>query len=85
MALPRLIAVAERGWVPEQDWMLVDTRERRLQRLSEVWNEFSNRLGQRELLRLYAFSTYNTHGRQVPYASGPTGLSEDWLEFVRLY
>ena len=49
MALPRIISLAERAWVPEQDWMGIENRAERLEALAIVWNEFANRLGQREL------------------------------------
>jgi len=52
MALPRLISLAERAWVPEEEWMEIESREERLDALSHAWNEFANRLGQRELPRL---------------------------------
>ena len=52
MALPRIIVLAERAWVPEQDWMNLPRRSDRTEALDVAWNEFSNRLGQRELHRL---------------------------------
>jgi len=52
MALPRIISLAERAWVPEQDWMGIENRNDRLEALAIAWNEFANRLGQRELPRL---------------------------------
>lgn len=52
MALPRILALAERAWVPEQEWMKYDDRKERIDALKRAWNEFSNRLGQRELPRL---------------------------------
>ncbi len=52
MALPRIISLAERAWVPTQDWMDIEKRADRLEALATEWNEFANRLGQRELPRL---------------------------------
>lgn len=52
MALPRMISLAERAWVPHQEWMDIEDRSKRLEALGNVWNEFANRLGQRELPRL---------------------------------
>ena len=49
MALPRIISLAERAWNPEQQWMEIEDRRERLQAKSQEWNEFANRLGQREL------------------------------------
>ena len=52
MAIPRIISLAERSWVPYQEWMDIQDRAERLTMLEEAWNEFANRLGQRELRRL---------------------------------
>lgn len=52
MAFPRLLALAERAWVPEPAWSLIDDRAQREPALLDAWNEFANRLGQRELPRL---------------------------------
>ena len=52
MALPRIISLAERAWVPEQAWMEIENRDDRLEARAIAWNEFANRLGQRELPRL---------------------------------
>lgn len=52
LALPRLIALAERAWAPDPGWQdLADPRERTEAALRD-WNEFANRLGQRVLPRL---------------------------------
>lgn len=52
LALPRLIALAERAWAPDPGWQqLADPRQRAACALRD-WNEFANRLGQRELPRL---------------------------------
>jgi len=52
MALPRIISLAERAWVPEQPWMNIENRSDRIEVRAVAWNEFANRLGQRELPRL---------------------------------
>lgn len=52
MAFPRLLALAERAWSPEPAWTLIDDRARREEALRAAWNEFANRLGQRELPRM---------------------------------
>lgn len=44
-ALPRLIGLAERAWSRDPGWDRPDD-------LARDWNEFANRLGQRELVRL---------------------------------
>jgi hexosaminidase len=52
MVAPRLLALAERAWSPDPGWRLIaDPREREA-RIDADWNEFANRLGQRELPRL---------------------------------
>ena len=52
MAFPRAIALAERAWARSPDWANGDDANTRHQKLEEDWNEFANRLGQRELPRL---------------------------------
>lgn len=52
MALPRLLALAERAWVGQPAWAALEDRSARDQQRAEAWNEFANRLGQRELARL---------------------------------
>jgi hexosaminidase len=52
MAFPRLLALAERAWVPEPAWSRIDDRARREPVLLDAYNDFANRLGQRELPRL---------------------------------
>jgi hexosaminidase len=52
LALPRLVALAERAWAPDPGWQdLPDPGVRAAAALRD-WNEFANRLGQRELPRL---------------------------------
>jgi hexosaminidase len=52
LALPRMIALAERAWSPDPGWSGVANEGERKARLARDWNEFANRLGQRELPRL---------------------------------
>jgi hexosaminidase len=52
MGFPRIIALAERAWASSPDWSTItDPTARRLE-LQRDWNQFANRLGQRELPRL---------------------------------
>jgi hexosaminidase len=52
LAAPRLIALAERAWAPDPGWRLIDDEAERATCIAHAWNEFANRLGQRELPRL---------------------------------
>lgn len=52
MAFPRIIALAERAWAATPAWAEIDDREQRELQLERDWNQFANRLGQRELPRL---------------------------------
>lgn len=46
MLLPRLISLAERAWTSQPSWGNQPTLYK------QAWNEFANRLGQRELVRM---------------------------------
>lgn len=72
MALPRIISLAERAWGPEQEWMEIEDREERLEARSVAWNEFANRLGQRELPRLDGMN--GGYGYRIP---PPGAIIED--------
>jgi hexosaminidase len=52
LAAPRLVALAERAWAPDPGWCEVGDPATRAARIEADWNEFANRLGQRELPRL---------------------------------
>jgi hexosaminidase len=54
LAAPRLVALAERAWAPDPGWDAIDDPQLRAQYIERDWNEFANRLGQRELARLDA-------------------------------
>ncbi len=49
LAMPRMIALAERAWAPDPGWSAAAGGE---DDVDGDWNEFANRLGQRELARL---------------------------------
>ncbi|MFL6673834.1 MAG: family 20 glycosylhydrolase [Massilia sp.] len=51
-AAPRLIALAERAWSLDPGWQLIADPQERAACIERAWNEFANRLGQRELARL---------------------------------
>jgi len=52
MVAPRLLALAERAWSPDPGWRLIADPLERAARIDADWNEFVNRLGQRDLPRL---------------------------------
>ncbi|RZA34667.1 MAG: hypothetical protein EOP92_14475 [Lysobacteraceae bacterium] len=52
LALPRLIGLAERAWAQDPGWQDIAAPEQRAAAALRDWNEFANRLGQRELPRL---------------------------------
>jgi hexosaminidase len=52
LAAPRLVALAERAWAPDPGWCAIDDAAARTAAMDTAWNEFANRLGQRELARL---------------------------------
>jgi hexosaminidase len=52
LAAPRMVALAERAWAPDPGWCGIETLDERAARIEADWNEFANRLGQRELPRL---------------------------------
>jgi hexosaminidase len=52
MAFPRTIALAERAWAAQPSWAGVDDPREFRRQQADDWNQFANRLGQRELPRL---------------------------------
>jgi hexosaminidase len=52
LAAPRLVALAERAWAPDPGWCAIADADARQAAIDADWNEFANRLGQRELARL---------------------------------
>jgi hexosaminidase len=44
--------LAERAWAPDPGWDAIEDGRLRAERIERDWNEFANRLGQRELARL---------------------------------
>jgi hexosaminidase len=65
MAFPRTIALAERAWARAPDWSQISDATIRNSAMQHDWNQFANRLGQRELPRLdYLFG--GVHYRLPP-------------------
>lgn len=52
MAVPRLLALAERAWAPQPTWVTMDDAASAKYALDAQWNVFANTVGQRELPRL---------------------------------
>jgi hexosaminidase len=52
LAAPRLVALAERAWAQDPGWCAIEDAAARTAAMDDAWNEFANRLGQRELPRL---------------------------------
>jgi hexosaminidase len=52
LAAPRMVALAERAWAPDPGWCEIADPAARAVHIEADWNEFANRLGQRELPRL---------------------------------
>lgn len=52
LAMPRLTALAERAWARDPGWTQIADAAARQTRMDADWNQFANRLGQRELPRL---------------------------------
>jgi hexosaminidase len=51
-AFPKLLGLAERAWAAQPGWARIEDAAERQLRQDLAWNEFANRLGQRELPRL---------------------------------
>jgi hexosaminidase len=75
MAFPRVIALAERAWAESPRWASIENSDSRQTELQADWNQFANRLGQRELPRL----DYLSGG--VQYRLPPPGamIRDGWL------
>lgn len=66
--LPRLLALSERSWTGDPSWSAVKVPEERSMAREQEWNEFANRIGNREMPRLdYIFGGFN-------YRLPPPGL-----------
>ncbi|XZG71146.1 family 20 glycosylhydrolase [Chitinibacteraceae bacterium HSL-7] len=64
LAMPRVIALAERAWAADPGWTLIADEASRNATMDRAWNEFANRIGQRELPRLDGF--LGGYGYRVP-------------------
>lgn len=64
LAMPRLIALAERAWAADPGWTFIADQASRNAKMDADWNQFANRLGQRELARLDGF--VGGYGYRIP-------------------
>lgn len=64
---PKLFGLAERAWAAAPAWATVSSGESRSANLATDWNQFANRLGQRELPRLDGIQG------GIPYRIPPPG------------
>ncbi|QLG86921.1 carbohydate-binding domain-containing protein [Chitinibacter bivalviorum] len=64
LAMPRTIALAERAWAKDPAWTSIADAAARQTKIDADWNEFANRLGQRELARLDGF--VGGYGYRIP-------------------
>ncbi|WP_228098416.1 family 20 glycosylhydrolase [Chitinilyticum piscinae] len=64
LAMPRVIALAERAWAADPGWTTMADAAARQAKMDADWNEFANRLGQRELARLDGF--LGGYGYRIP-------------------
>jgi hexosaminidase len=68
LLFPRVLALSERAWSQDPAWAQVADATKRNQLLLQAWNEFANRLGQKELPRL----DYLANG--IGYRLPPPGI-----------
>ncbi|WP_273430862.1 family 20 glycosylhydrolase [Chitinibacter tainanensis] len=69
LAMPRIIALAERAWAKDPAWTSIADVAARQAKMDADWNEFANRLGQRELPRLDGFprgESFGGYGYRIP-------------------
>ncbi|WP_348945660.1 family 20 glycosylhydrolase [Chitinibacter sp. FCG-7] len=69
LAMPRTIALAERAWAKDPAWTSIADAAARQSKIDADWNEFANRLGQRELPRLDGFprsEDFGGYGYRIP-------------------
>ncbi len=64
LAAPRLLALAERAWAVDPGWTFIADEAERNEKMATDWNQFANRLGQRELARLDGF--VGGYGYRIP-------------------
>ncbi|GAB7129430.1 family 20 glycosylhydrolase [Silvimonas sp. JCM 19000] len=64
LACPRIIALAERAWAADPGWTFIADAAARNDKMNADWNEFANRLGQRDLVRLDGF--LGGYGYRIP-------------------
>jgi len=82
--MPKIIALAERAWSGQPEWGFIEEEGKRNSALNSAWNEFANRIGQREMPRLdYLFGGFN-YRLPPPGASIENGLLHANIDFPGL-
>jgi hexosaminidase len=77
--LPKLFAFAEKAWAKAPSWESDPDMESRIGRIDADWNEFANRIGQREFPRLdHLFGGY---GYRIPQ---PGAIIDDGMLKVNI-
>ncbi len=84
LAFPKLLGLAERAWAAPPDWARTPDAGERQVRLAAAWNEFANRLGQRELPRLDRLEGGVLYRLPPPGAVIESGLLEANVAFPGL-
>jgi hexosaminidase len=64
LAMPRVIALAERAWAADPGWTKISDVAARAAKMDADWNQFANRLGQRDMPRLDGF--LGGYGYRIP-------------------
>ncbi|MBY0446654.1 MAG: family 20 glycosylhydrolase, partial [Burkholderiales bacterium] len=64
LAMPRVIALAERAWAADPGWTKMSDVAARSAKMDADWNQFANRLGQRDMPRLDGF--LGGYGYRIP-------------------
>ena len=56
MAFPKILALAERAWSKQADWVMIEDKDERIAKREDDWSHFVNKLGQHELPKLDQYS-----------------------------
>lgn len=81
---PKQISLAERAWAARPDWAKIANLDDHDQAVQAAWNEFANRLGQRELPRLDSIFDGTPYRLPPPGAVVKNGKLEASTEYPGL-